>query len=133
MSQLSSKSEASIMLLCQQCSTLQIKNCLKSTSAIKVATMKNTNYFHYTTKAIMCYQTLITAKGFLKFHNNFMKAFQFNLKTFFLGLTNATPLPPGKLRLVLEVMLFCGTRLLLSSPYYESLGWFMIYQVVALG
>ena len=45
------KSEVSIMLHCQLCSThytaLQIKNCLKSTSAIKVATMKNTDDFRY--------------------------------------------------------------------------------------
>ena len=45
------KSEVSIMLRCRLCSThytaLQSKNCLKSTSAIKVATMKNTNSFHY--------------------------------------------------------------------------------------
>ena len=45
------KSEASIRLRCQLCSTrytvLRIKNCLKSTSAIKVATMKNTNDFCY--------------------------------------------------------------------------------------
>ena len=45
------KSEVSIMLRCQLCSTrytaLQIKNCLKSASVIKVATMKNTNDFHY--------------------------------------------------------------------------------------
>ena len=38
------KSEVSIMLHCQLCSThytaLQIKNCLKSTSAVKVATIK---------------------------------------------------------------------------------------------
>ena len=45
------KSEASIMLRCQLCSTcytaVQIKNCSKSTSAIKIATMKNTDDFHY--------------------------------------------------------------------------------------
>ena len=44
------KSEISITLRCQLCSTcytaLQIKNCLKITSAIKVATMKNTDDFH---------------------------------------------------------------------------------------
>ena len=44
------KSEVSITFHCQLCSTytaLQIKNCLKSTSesAIKVATMKNTDDF----------------------------------------------------------------------------------------
>ena len=45
------KSQVSIPLRCQLCSTrytaLQIKNCLKSTSAIKVATMKNTDDFLY--------------------------------------------------------------------------------------
>ena len=45
------KSEVSIMLHCQLCSThytaIRIKNCLKSTSAIKVATMKNTDNFNY--------------------------------------------------------------------------------------
>ena len=43
------KSEVSITLLRQLCSTcytaLQIKNCSKSTSAIKVATMKNMDNF----------------------------------------------------------------------------------------
>ena len=45
------KSEVSIILCCRLCSThyiaVQIKNCLKSTSTIKVATMKNTDDFHY--------------------------------------------------------------------------------------
>ena len=45
------KSKVSIMLRCQLSSTcytpLQIKNCSKSTSAIKVATMKNTDNFCY--------------------------------------------------------------------------------------
>ena len=46
------KSEVSIMLCCQLCSThytaLRIKNCSKSTSAIKVTkSMKNTDDFHY--------------------------------------------------------------------------------------
>ena len=45
------KSEVSITLHCQLCSThytaLRIKNCSKSTSAIKVATMKNIDNFHY--------------------------------------------------------------------------------------
>ena len=45
------KSEVSIMLHCQLCSTcytaVQIKNNLKSTSAIKVATMKKTDNFCY--------------------------------------------------------------------------------------
>ena len=49
------KSEVSIMLHCQLCSTrytaLRIKNCLKSTSAIKVATMKNTDDFCYEGKS----------------------------------------------------------------------------------
>ena len=39
------------MLRCQLCSTsytaVQIKNCLKSTSAIKIATMPNTYLFRY--------------------------------------------------------------------------------------
>ena len=45
------KSEVSIMLRCQLCSTrytaVRIKNCLKNTSAIKVAIMKNTDDFLY--------------------------------------------------------------------------------------
>ena len=45
------KSEVSITLHCWLCSThytaIQIKNCLKSTSAIKIATMKNTDNFHF--------------------------------------------------------------------------------------
>ena len=45
------KSVVSIMLLCWLFSTcytaVRIKNCLKSTSAIKIATMKNTDIFHY--------------------------------------------------------------------------------------
>ena len=45
------KSEASIMLCCLLCSicytAVQIKNCLKSTSAIKIATMKSKDDFHY--------------------------------------------------------------------------------------
>ena len=44
------KSEVSIMLHCQLCSTcytaVGIKNCSKSTSAIKIATMKSTDNFH---------------------------------------------------------------------------------------
>ena len=43
------KSEVSIALCCRLCSTRytakQIKNCLKGTSAIKIATMKNTDDF----------------------------------------------------------------------------------------
>ena len=43
------KSEVSIMLRCQLCSThytaVRTKNCLKSTSATKIATMKNTDNF----------------------------------------------------------------------------------------
>jgi len=50
--QLSSETEVSIALLYQLCSThytvVRIKNCLKSTSVIKVATMKNTDNFCYT-------------------------------------------------------------------------------------
>ena len=45
------KNEVSITLHCQLCSTcytaIQIKNCLKSTSAIKIATMKNTDDFYF--------------------------------------------------------------------------------------
>ena len=45
------KSEVSIMLRCRLCSThytaVWIKNCLKSTSAFKLATMTNTDDFHY--------------------------------------------------------------------------------------
>ena len=45
------KSKVSITLLCRLCSThytaVRIKNCLNSTSAIKIATMKNTNDFRY--------------------------------------------------------------------------------------
>ena len=45
------KNEVSIRLRCQLCSTrytaVQIKNCSKSTSAIKIANMKNTDDFHY--------------------------------------------------------------------------------------
>ena len=45
------KSEVSITLRCRLCSTcyiaVQIKNCSKSTSTIKIATMKNTDDFHY--------------------------------------------------------------------------------------
>ena len=50
------KSKVSIMLLCRLCSTrctaVRIKNCLKSTSAIKIATMKNTDAFHYEEKSL---------------------------------------------------------------------------------
>ena len=45
------KSEVSITLLCLLCSTcytaVRIKNCSKSSSAIKIATMKNTDDFCY--------------------------------------------------------------------------------------
>ena len=45
------KSEVSILLRCQLCSTcytaIQIKICSKSTPAIKVAIMKNTDNFHF--------------------------------------------------------------------------------------
>ena len=45
------KSEVSITFFCRLCSTrytaIQIKNCLKSTSAIKIATMKNTDDFRF--------------------------------------------------------------------------------------
>ena len=45
------KSKVSITLCCRLCSTrytaIRIKNCLKSTFAIKIATMKNTDDFHF--------------------------------------------------------------------------------------
>ena len=45
------KREVSITLCCRLCSTrytaIRIKNCLKSTSAIKIATMKNTDDFRF--------------------------------------------------------------------------------------
>ena len=53
MPQLSSETEVSIYLLYSTHYTaVQIKNCLKCTSVIKVATMKNTNDFHYAKEAI---------------------------------------------------------------------------------
>ena len=51
------KSVVSIMLHCRLCSThytavlVQIKICLKRTSAIEVTTMKNTDDFHYEGKS----------------------------------------------------------------------------------
>ena len=48
------KSEVSVTLRCRLCSThytaVRIKNCLKSTSAIKIATMKNTDDFRFEVK-----------------------------------------------------------------------------------
>ena len=45
------KSEVSITLCCRLCSTrytvIRIKNCLKSTSAINIVTIKNTDDFHF--------------------------------------------------------------------------------------
>ena len=45
------KSEVSITLRCRLCSSrytaIRIKNCLKSTSAIKIATMKNMDNFRF--------------------------------------------------------------------------------------
>ena len=45
------KSKVSITLRCRLCSTrytaVRIKNCLKSTSAIEIATMKNTDNFRF--------------------------------------------------------------------------------------
>ena len=45
------KSEVSVTLRCRLCSTrytaVRIKNCLKSTSAIEIATMKNTDDFRF--------------------------------------------------------------------------------------
>jgi len=56
--QLLSETEVSITLLCQLFSTrytaVRINNCLKSTSAIKVETIKNTDDFLYAKKAITC-------------------------------------------------------------------------------
>ena len=49
------KSEVSITLRCRLCSirytAVRIKNCLKSTSAIKIATMKNTDDFRFKGKS----------------------------------------------------------------------------------
>ena len=49
------KSEVSIMLRCRLCSpcytAVRIKNCSKGTCAIKTATMKNTDNFHYEGKS----------------------------------------------------------------------------------
>ena len=51
------KSEVSITLRCQLCSTrytaIRIKKCLKSTSAIKIATMKNTDNFRLEGKHVL--------------------------------------------------------------------------------
>ena len=53
-----SETEVSIALLCHVFSTcytpVRIKNCLKSTYAIKVATRKDTDNLHYAKEAIMC-------------------------------------------------------------------------------
>ena len=61
------KSEVSITLRCRLCSTcyiaVRIKNCLKSTSAIKIVTMTNTDDFRYEGKpscAIITKSTLFT-------------------------------------------------------------------------
>ena len=63
------KNEVSFTLRCQLCSTrytaFQIKNCLKSNSAIKIATMKNTDDFCYEGKpsrATTKSTTLLSAK-----------------------------------------------------------------------
>ena len=40
-------SKVSITLCCQLCSAARIKNCSKTTSAIKIASMKNMDDFHY--------------------------------------------------------------------------------------
>ena len=57
------KSEVSIMLLCRLCpiryTAVQMKNCLKSTSAIKIVTMKNTD-FSLQREAITCYHLIDT-------------------------------------------------------------------------
>ena len=58
MPKLLSETEVSIALLCQlyltRYSAVQIKNCLKSTSVIKVATMKSTDNFRYAEEGITC-------------------------------------------------------------------------------
>ena len=47
------KSEVPITLLCSTCYTaFQTKNCPKSTSAIKIATIKNMDDFHYELKPL---------------------------------------------------------------------------------
>ena len=50
------KSEISITLRCRLCSTrytaIRIKNCLKSISAIKIATMKNMDNFRFEVKPL---------------------------------------------------------------------------------
>ena len=56
------KSVVSIMLHCQPHSAhytaAQIKNYLKSTSIVRVATLKNMYDFHYTKEAIMWYHQI---------------------------------------------------------------------------
>ena len=58
------KSKLSIMLHYQLFSTryatIRIKNCLKSTSIIKVASMKSTDDFCYAEESIMCYHQIDT-------------------------------------------------------------------------
>ena len=59
------KREVSITLHCWLCSTrytaVQIKNCLKSTSAIRIATMTNMNNFRYIRReATMCHRQIDT-------------------------------------------------------------------------
>jgi len=60
--QLSSETKVSIALLYQLFSTrytaVQIKNCFKSTSVIKVTTMNNIDDFHYAKEAIKCNQQI---------------------------------------------------------------------------
>ena len=61
--QLSFETEVSFALLCQlflPCYTaVRIKNCLKSTSVIKVATMKNTDNFRCTKEASLATTKLL--------------------------------------------------------------------------
>ena len=58
------KSEVYIMLCCWLCSTrytaVRIENCSKSTSAIKITTMKNTDGFPLRREAITCYRQIDT-------------------------------------------------------------------------
>ena len=55
----------SIMLRCQLCSTrytaVQIKNCSKSTSTIKVATIKKYRWFLFRRETIICYRQIDTS------------------------------------------------------------------------
>ena len=73
MPQLSSETEVSIALLCQLCSTcytaVRIKKCLKSTSVLKAATMKNMDDFslrkrsHYVQPSNQCFSLSAKMNG----------------------------------------------------------------------